>query len=600
MRRKIPLIFLCLTILCVIIIIAIFVKVSRHAGQTIMWLQNERGPQRIPVGEIPLVRKKGWELFANSGEVRDIGFYGSQYYLATAGGIVICEESGKVARTLNTTWGLPENSYRQLLVSQNGMYALSEGGILIQIKEDNALVYDLSPAGKVFSISGEEAMLYIGGDKGVFLIRENRMSPEESIERVNVVMPFLNGFAAGTTNGTVYISTSVRKDSVPGLDGVNDLLEHEGMLYVATPLGLVTLNEQGSQSALEGEFLTTIEEMDGAILCGTFDGRIITGNRFKRVTSKKGRINRLRTVNDRLFACTDEGVFVLDGETWQIFYKPRVDTPLEYITALLSMGGELLIGTFEDGCFSLKGEYIFRVPLGDGVNEINHLALEDRSVFFATNSGLFEMNPDGVRRHEGLPSLFVNSIITQGKSLIAGTSRGFCVMNRVDLSVKNYGSFNGLINNRVYAVAAADENIVLGTLGGISIFDGIQFRNVTSANSPMTSNWINGLQSAQDRVYVGTYGGGIGYFDKKGIHIIEETDGAEVNMNGLFYRKPLLFAGTCNKGLFVYNEKNGRTDFLKGVFPLDNVTAVSADDQYYYIGTTQGIYRIDAKELSLL
>jgi hypothetical protein len=600
MSRKILLVSLCLFALCVIVFFTIFVRISIHTGHTIARLRKESGPQEVTVGEIPLVRKKGWELFADLGDVRDIGFYKSHYYLATAGGVLIAEEGGKVVSTLNTTWGLPENSYRQLLVGEDGVYALSDGGVLLQLKRDNAFLYDLACIGKPFSIAGKEPTVYIGGDEGVFLLCDGKVTVVDDIERVRITRPFLNGYAAGTTYGTVYIATATRKDSIEGLDAVNDLWVHEDVLHIATPLGLVKIGEQGREDDLAGEFLTTIAEMNGILFFGTFDGRIIVENRTKRITSKDGHINRLKLLNDRLFACTSEGVYVLEGERWQVFYKPRVDVSLLYITTLLATGSELLIGTFEDGCFSMKGDKLYLLDLGEGVNEINQIVSGKRSIFFATNSGLFEMDEKGVRRHEGLPSLFVNAIATHGKNIIVGTSAGFCIMDLSDYSVKNYGAFHGLINNRVYTVAAIDEKIVLGTLGGISIFDGSTFRNITSANSLLKSNWVYGLQATEERIYIGTYGGGIGFFEEKGIRIIEETSGAEVNANGLFYQKPFLFAGTCNHGLFVYNEKSGRVHFLKGVFPLDNVTAVSADEQYYYIGTAQGMYRIGAKEFSFL
>jgi hypothetical protein len=98
---------------------------------------------------------------------------------------------------------------------------------------------------------------------------------------------------------------------------------------------------------------------------------------------------------------------------------------------------------------------------------------------------------------------------------------------------------------------------------------------------------------------VGTYGGGIAYIDKKGIQVIDDTEGIEVNAHSLYYQTPYLFAGTCKNGLLVYNEKEGRTEFLRGIFPLDDVTAVCADEEHYYIGTEQGFYRIDKKELPL-
>lgn len=598
-KRKILYTLIVLIFVLIFIISVIFIKVVKQSQEVIARLRKEREPEKVEISEITLKGRKGWELFVNKGDVRDIALLNRNYYLATTGGIIILSENGTILKEFNTNWGLPENNILQLLKREDGILALTEGGKLIDLREKLFFSYNLKKMGKVLGISEREEDVLISALNGVYLLSEDEVSKIEDIKDAKITKPFSDGIVVGTIRGKVYISTATFKDSILDIDAVNDIKEKDEVIYIATPLGLMRVTREEVKLELTGEFIMTITEYSEKICCGTFDGRVIIGKTIDRVAKKETCINRLRVINNKLFALTSEGVYLLEDGKWSIFYKPSVDIPLKYITSLLKMGSELIIGTFEDGCFSLKSNRLHKLNIGKDVNEINQIVNAGNALFIATNSGLFLLNKKGVKKIVGLPSHFVSSVLVSGKKLIAGTSRGFGLMDLVHFNIKNFGSFQGLINNRVYALAHSEDKIIVGTLGGISIFDGKSFKNFTSANSALKNNWINGLINTGSRIYIGTYGGGISYLDKEDIKSIEETKGVEVNHNGLFYKKPYLFACTCKSGLFVYNEKENKGKFLRGLFPLDDVTAIYVDDEYFYIGTEQGLYKIESKEMPL-
>ncbi len=599
MKRKILYSLIVLIFVLILIISVIFIKVVKQSQEVIAQLRREKKPEKVEVSEITLKNRKGWELFVNKGDVRDIALLNRNYYLATTGGIIILSENGTILKELNTNWGLPENSILQLLKRENGILALTKGGKLIDLRENLFFSYNLKKMGKVLGISEREEDVLISTLNGVYLLSEDEVSKIEDIKDAKITKPFSDGIVVGTIRGKVYISTATFKDSILDIDAVNDIKEKDEVIYIATPLGLKKITREEVKLELTGEFIMTITEYNEKICCGTFDGRVIIGKTIDRVAKKETCINRLRVLNNKLFALTSEGVYLLEDGKWSVFYRPSVDIPLNYITSLLKTGIQLIIGTFEDGCFSLKSNRLHRLNIEKDVNEINQIVSAGNALFIASNSGLFLLDQRGVKKIEGLPSHFVSSVLIRGKKLIAGTSRGFGLMELVHFNIKNFGSFQGLINNRVYALAHSEDKIILGTLGGISVFDEKSFKNFTSANSALKSNWINGLIDTGSRIYIGTYGGGISYLDKEGIKSIEETKGVEVNHNGLFYKKPYLFACTCKSGLFVYNEKENKGKFLRGLFPLDDVTAIYVDDEYFYIGTEQGLYRIESKEMPL-
>ncbi|TET24561.1 MAG: hypothetical protein E3J78_00965 [Candidatus Cloacimonadota bacterium] len=599
MKKKFLFAALTLLLISIFIILLIFIKVIRHSQETIAGLRKERGPQEVEISEIAIRSKNGWELFVEKSSARDIIFHKGKYYIATSGGIIIVAENGTVEKELNTTNGLPENSYLQLLPFDAGILALSAGGKIIRINADILFLYNMKNVGKISGISKRDDDIYLAANRGVYLLREKTVRKLENTEQVKMVKPFMNGITYGTIEGKVYISTPVFNDSITDIDVVNDIMESDGVLYIAGAHGLDIVKGGKREVNLQGEFALSLAEFKGKICCGTFDGRVIIDKSMQRVTIRGGRIIRLRVIEGNLFACTDEGVYRYENEKWSVFYKPSMDFPLQYITALEKSGTELLIGTFEDGCYTLKANRLRRLVIGNDVHEINAIVNEGGSVFIATNSGLFVLNQKGTKKVDGLASHFVNSICVYDKELIAGTSKGFGIVNLANFSIKNFCSFHGLINNRVYAITQIGEKIIAGTLGGISVFDGKIFKNITSANSSLNSNWINGLIATDKRVYIGTYGGGISYLEKEGVKNIEGTETVEVNLHSIFYKKPYLFVGTCKSGLFVYDEEERKGKFLKGYFPLDNVTSILVDDAYFYVGTEQGLYRIKTRALQL-
>jgi chemotaxis receptor (MCP) glutamine deamidase CheD len=71
-------------------------------------------------------------------------------------------------------------------------------------------------------------------------------------------------------------------------------------------------------------------------------------------------------------------------------------------------------------------------------------------------------------------------------------------------------AFQGLVNNHVYALGASGNQLVAGTLGGLSLLTGDSVRrNLTTATSGLKHNWITALAQVGNEWLVGTYGAGV-------------------------------------------------------------------------------------------
>jgi len=161
--------------------------------------------------------------------------------------------------------------------------------------------------------------------------------------------------------------------------------------------------------------------------------------------------------------------------------------------------------------------------------------------------------------------------------------------------VRSLYVFQGLVNNHVYTVATRGTQTVAGTLGGVSVLaDDTVRANYTTANSHLKHNWITALVQVGDEWFAGAYGAGVLRLDKSGEwHSFPDLPaGLVVNPNAMTVSGGLVYAGTLDRGLFVYDRSSGRwTNTTRGL-PSRNVTALVAGNGYVYVGTDNGLVRM--------
>ena len=112
-------------------------------------------------------------------------------------------------------------------------------------------------------------------------------------------------------------------------------------------------------------------------------------------------------------------------------------------------------------------------------------------------------------------------------------------------------AFHGLVNNHVYALGAAGSEVLAGTLGGVSLLDNGSFHaSYTTANSPLTHNWITAIARVDDEWFAGTYGGGLFRLDAKGVwqRFADLNGPIEINPNAMAVTDTHVFAGSSREG----------------------------------------------------
>jgi ligand-binding sensor domain-containing protein len=98
---------------------------------------------------------------------------------------------------------------------------------------------------------------------------------------------------------------------------------------------------------------------------------------------------------------------------------------------------------------------------------------------------------------------------------------------------------------------------------------------------------------------VGTYGGGIVRLDDSGkFHSYDVgTGNFGVNSNAMLVTGTHIFAGSLDRGLFVYNRGADRWSKITAGLPSENVTALAQAEGYIYIGTDNGLVRAREQDL---
>jgi len=196
-------------------------------------------------------------------------------------------------------------------------------------------------------------------------------------------------------------------------------------------------------------------------------------------------------------------------------------------------------------------------------------------------------------RKDGFLADHITDVAFRNGGMVVATPAGLSFVDRS--GVRSLYVFHGLVNNHVYTVATLGTQTVAGTLGGLSVLDDDLVRaNYTTANSHLKQNWITALARVGDEWFAGTYGAGVLRLDSSGEwHSFPDLkDGFVVNPNAMAVSGGQLYAGSLDRGLFVYDRASTRWSNTTSGLPSKNVTALAAGKGYLFVGTDNGLVRM--------
>jgi ligand-binding sensor domain-containing protein len=277
------------------------------------------------------------------------------------------------------------------------------------------------------------------------------------------------------------------------------------------------------------------------------------------------------------------------------------------ISALLvTSDGRLWVGYFDRGLDILPaaGGEVKHVE-NEHVFCVNRILEDARhgAVAVATANGLVMFDRDGrqkqvLEREAGLIADHVTDVALYGDGMALATPAGITFLDAS--GAHSIYAFQGLVNNHVYALGASGNQLVAGTLGGLSLLTGDSVRrNLTTATSGLKHNWITGLAQVGNEWLVGTYGAGVLRLAADGsVTPTEATrQGVVVNPTAMVADGRIVLAGTLGQGLLVGDATGMRWKTITAGLPSLNVTALAIRNGVVYVGTENGLVKISEDKL---
>jgi len=385
--------------------------------------------------------------------------------------------------------------------------------------------------------------------------------------------------------------------------------------YVGTPVGVAEFDRGRLSSVLaKGTLVTSLRVQGDELWVGTEDQGVLrvplaAGHRLPAsrnlLPAQSDEVRQIEATDEGVLVLTRNGIFAesANGLGWRQVLKSR-DAVLSdrNISALaMQQDGRLWVGYFDRGLDIVPAGPRHAVHVeNDHVFCVNRILPEPKgnSVEVATANGLVRFGlsekPEQIlRRADGLIADHVTDIASYRDGLAVATPAGITFLDSE--GARSIYSFHGLVNNHVYALGVSDDELLAGTLGGLSELQrGFVKTNFTVGNSGLKQNWITAIARVGDEWMIGTYGSGVMGLDSAGrIHPFEKaTAPVEVNPNAMLVTKEHVFAGTLGHGIYVYDRARQHWGILKDGLPSQNVTAFAAGDGYIYVGTDNGLVRI--------
>lgn len=396
---------------------------------------------------------------------------------------------------------------------------------------------------------------------------------------------------------------------------VLSLAVRDDAAYVGTPLGVVEFQAgQRMRTVADGFFARALAFRGQTLEVGTEDEGILDvplqSRSVRPVTTPlnpeapAAPVVRLVNLEGAVYALSGGTISAYDParQSWQpVLDSGKALLADRDIASLDLNSGRLWVGYFDRGLDVVDAGFAEAIHHEDDVLFcINRIVTDPQQArtAVATANGLVLFDAAGkprqiIGRKDGLLSDHVTDVAFRKDGMVVATPAGLSFVDRS--GVRSLYAFHGLVNNHVYAVAIDGSQTAAGTLGGLSMLDEDSVRvNYTTANSHLQRNWITAVARVGDEWFAGTYGAGVLRLDSSGEwHSFPDLrDGFVVNPNALLVNSSQVYAGSLDRGLFVYDRAARRWSRTTLGLPSKNVTSLAAGGGYLYIGTDNGLVRI--------
>ena len=547
-------------------------------------------------------------IWQSTSHTRDFVRFQDSYFAATDGGLVRYSDEGEILKHFTVLDGLPESDLTCLTVFDGRLFIGTRTKNLVAFdggRFENYVWTDRN-AQTVTSLLEADGKLLIGTFAGGLIEFDGRKFTEIKSDKTRILAVnclFKNGakLFVGTFDNGLWV---YEKDTWSHFTNVNGLPSNrvvgisvkDNNLFVATDFGLAVSEGKSFRAIVNLPSLSSLILHGDELFFTKDNGEIsVYGNSINKFFMPDSRQNaRSISIDGKLWLLSDKGISAIKGKLKPFNQSQNEILTNNFISAIaLDKNENIWLGTFRNGIdvISVAGEKRRHIETED-VREINYLESNGETISAATSSGLIRLKSDftveNLTRKDGLPS---NSITHFAGEFIA-TAKGLAYREKEKLRVLS--TVQGLPNNSVYTVLNFGKKLYAGTLGGLAeIENGRLTRAFKDTNSNLTTNWVTALCSVNERLFIGTYGGGVFELLPSGeIRSFQaETGKFTVNPNAMFSDGERLYVGTL-AGVKILDLKTQEWKTLKSFLPGETVLAVTGNAENIYFGTMNGVAKV--------
>lgn len=611
-------------------------QVKQRADRQLAEERARRDKQNLIPFEQKLFKpidSKAIEIWQSHQSTRAIARFNDSYFVATDGGLIELDQTGKLVRHYTVLDGLPESDLLSLAVFDSKLFIGTRTEGLVDFNGSQFRGYrwtDRRPQ-SIDALFADEGRLLIGTRAGGLLAFDGREFKELTAGTEHKRLLEINHLSkdgarlfAGTFADGLWIEEGGRWSHFTTADG---LLSNRVVgvavagqhLFVATDFGLSMNTEARFQTLVTIPSLSSLALATDSVVLSkdngeTFSFRTDQGiSRSRQVTpiawSKAGNLagTRLISLDKYLWLLSEEGIYRAGGANAFVAWgQPDRNRTLtaNLISALtIDSDARVWAGNFRRGIDVLSPQGKQLAHLESETNrEINSLTNDREGILAASSAGLlrFDSSLRNTEQWSTKDGLLSNAILqvarwdVEGENTLAlATSKGLSLGARNRLH--GLTTVQGLPSNSLYTVLVQGRKTYVGTLGGLAVIeDGRVSRVFKDTNSKLTTNWVTALCAVGNRIFVGTYGGGLFELNASGElrSFAPEVGRVVVNPNAMWSDGWRLFVGTLD-GALIFEPSSQQWTRVKGELPSRNVMSITGSDNYVYFGTTGGIARIE-------
>lgn len=456
----------------------------------------------------------------------------------------------------------------------------------------------------ITSLAQSDNRIIIGTDVGLYQVEIkklfsgkqillNEIKLNESLHRITDIQANDREIIVNTEKRTFMIKGKKiipLKNQIPGPAQI----QYNTNKYIISNMNLCLYNSQSNITYLNtGGFpVSSLALFKNTLFYGTLGGgiRAIT-NAYSDFQKSPRIITALLYIKGRLLIGSNEGLFYYDGKKIKkiVFTGPINNN----ISSMVYHKNTLYIGTFSKGLSWYNKTWKHKkFTEKHKANWVNAMTCYKDKIWIASNEGLYSIIDKGKKIHfyKGIGAPFTY-IGTNTGGIIAGKP------NKLYKFINGAWKRSMVSNTSILTAKTFKENLWIGGSRGLYLLSKKEKKLLSPINGTCFARWIQALVETDKGIFVGSYDRGIAlYPDTDSWQMIDST--AWVNPNAMIYIKGILFVGTMDTGLWIWNGEQWYKYTTRDGLAGDDVTAFAYDGQRLWIGTRTGLSSVDLTRIN--